>query len=97
MPQIAASDGLELIASEALAKYMRRRGESVRSLAIKVNASRAMIGRLRSGRQVRCRADVARVIEKELSLQEGQLFVAPIVSRVSPKDASDETVEVPAA
>lgn len=97
MPQIAASEGLDLIAAEALVKFMTRRGETVRSLAEKVGAKPATIGRLRAGRQVRCRAQVARAIEQELALQDGQLFEAPAVSRVSPESECDETVEVPAA
>lgn len=96
MPKIAASDGLDLIASEALAKYMRRRGETVRSLAQKVGANKDTIGRLRAGSQVRCRASVARAIEKELLVSDGQLFEAPLMSRVSRESASGET-EVPAA
>ena len=97
MAQIAASEGLDLIAAEALVKFMTRRGETVRSLAEKVGAKPATIGRLRAGRQVRCRAEVARGIEKVLLLQGGQLFETPEMSRISNSTASHETAEVPAA
>lgn len=97
MPKI--SNGLDLIEPAALARSMRAAGHTVRSLASAVDVHRAMIGKLRSGSQVRCRTRVAWAIEKELGVPAGELFSAPEVSRVSCKCArhKSEVREVPAA
>lgn len=96
---ISASEGLDLIESSALATSMRAAGHTVRSLASKLDVDKAMIGRLRSGRQARCLTRVAWAIEKELRVPAGQLFSVPSPSRVSQESSACETSgeEVPAA
>jgi hypothetical protein len=87
---------LKLISHEALARYMKYRDFTVRSLAEavqkelvrkkadpRITCSRAKIGHLRSGYSDVCDYDeVAMAIEEVLGAPRGSLFV-PSVSRVS--------------
>lgn len=76
---------VRLISRDALARYMRFRGFSVRRLAEAVPCSRATIGHLRSGRSSYVRPEWARRIEEILEAPPGSLFVAELstVSRVT--------------
>lgn len=73
---------VKLISADALASYMEYRGFTVRTLAVKVGCSRALIGHLRSGKRNSCKPETARRIEKALDAPASSLFVAGI-SRVS--------------
>lgn len=73
---------VKLISAEALAQYMTFRGFTVRSLADRVDASRATIGHLRSGARRTCSPETAKRIERALDAPKGSLFV-PSVSSVA--------------
>lgn len=77
---------VKLISAEALAGYMRFRGETVRSLAAKVGCSHQSIGHLRSGKRDTCKPETARLIERHLNAPPGSLFIAK-VSRVQRETA----------
>jgi DNA-binding Xre family transcriptional regulator len=79
-----------LIDSATLARYMKFRDESVRSLAKKVGCSPATIGHLRSGQRRIVRDEWAKQIEVELNAPPGSLFSARL-SRVS-RDTAREAV-----
>lgn len=72
---------VELISAAALAQYMKHRGETVRSLALKVGCKPATIGHLRSGHRRTTKPAWARAIERHLDAPRGSLFV-PKVSNV---------------
>ena len=65
---------VRLISREALRAYMEFRGETIRSLALKVGTSHGTIGHLRSGKQKFVRPVWAREIEKALNAPPGSLF-----------------------
>lgn len=65
---------VKLISRDALRTYMEFRGETIRSLALKVGTSHGTIGHLRSGKQQYVRATWARAIEKTLNAPPGSLF-----------------------
>jgi hypothetical protein len=77
---------VKLISADALAGYMKFRGETVRSLAAKVGCDFRTIGHLRSGKRTTCNRDIAPLIEKHLNAPPGSLFV-PRVSRVQRETA----------
>lgn len=65
---------VQLISKDALRTYMEFRGETIRSLALKVGTSHGTIGHLRSGKQKFVRATWAREIERILNAPPGSLF-----------------------
>lgn len=75
---------LKLISSDALARYMKTRGFTVRSLAEAVGGPhvRSTIGHLRSGKRSHCEDDLAERIERVLNAPSGSLFM-PSISRVA--------------
>ncbi len=73
---------VRLISSDAFAHYMQHRDFTVRSLAMRVGCSPALIGHLRSGKRNTCKPETARAIERHLDAPAGSLFV-PQVSRVA--------------
>jgi transcriptional regulator with XRE-family HTH domain len=98
---LAADEGLELIVPEALVKYMKRRGHTVRSLAEVTGVHRCTIGRLRAGTQNTARVEHAEAIAEELQVPLVRLFAVPEASRVADDCVIRETLaggeEVPAA
>lgn len=69
---------VKLISADALARYMRFRGYSVRRLADRVGCSRATIGHLRSGERGYIRDTWATAIEDALEAPRGSLFVVEV-------------------
>lgn len=77
---------VRLISTIAFRDYMGHRGYSVRSLALRVGCSRALVGHLRSGKRTSCSPAWARAIEKALDAPAGSLFM-PRLSDVT-RDAA---------
>lgn len=71
---------VKLISADAFLRYMLFRGETVRSLALKVGCSHQTIGHLRSGKRDTCSPTTARLIEKHLNAPPGSLFVPRLSS-----------------
>lgn len=70
---------VKLISPQVLDQYMKFRGETNRSLAIKVGKSPALIAHLRRRARSYCDPEVGPKIEKTLNAPPGSLFLAEVI------------------